>query len=158
MAFSVDRDTGEYAAGAYNSEWLAKAPGLVVVEHKFVSTAWNTSTCIVFFKAPSLFLRPAAWFVCAEQFDSDVAPTLTFDIGTLNSTTTPTAVTTAWATGVTTLGRAPTCSRVEDSSGVCGLSRSSSLNDIGVRVATTAATAVPPTNLKMWMGIYWVPW
>lgn len=158
MAFSVDRDTGEYANGAYNANWLPKAPGLVVVEHKFVSTAWNTSTCIVFFKAPFHFLRPARWFVCAERFDSNGAPTLAFDVGRLNSNTNPTGINgTPWATNIA-LGRDPTCSRFEDASGVCGLDRSPHVYDIGVRVSALAATPVTPTNLKMWMGIDFTPW
>ena len=158
MAHSLDRDTGGYAAGAENNVWLPKAPGLVVVEHKFPSTAWNTQTCVVFFKGPFTFLRPAKWFVSAEQFDVDGSPALTFDVGTLNSTTAPTAVSSKWAAGVTTLGRAATCSTVEDSTGFCGLSRSIGLADIGVNVTVVPATPATYTNLKMWMGVWFVPW
>ena len=125
MAALLDRNTGGLAAGANNSEWLRRAPGLVVVEHVFTSTTFTTSDCIVFFKAPFTFLRPAKWFVTCEQLDTNGAPTLTFDVGILNSTTNPTGTNPSytWAVNVSTLGRATPSSTVEDSTGWCALDR-----------------------------------
>lgn len=157
MAALPDKDTAGLANGAYNANWLPRAPGLVVVEHKFDNTVWDTASCIVFFKGPFTFLRPAKWFVTAEQLDTNGAPTLAFDIGILNSTSTPTAVSVKWGDGITTLGRAATSSTVADSTGLCAIARNSSSGDIGVNVKTLPATSLR-NNQKMIMGVWFVPY
>ena len=157
MASLLDRNTGAYAAGANNSEWLRRAPGLVVVEHVFTSSTFTTSDCIVFFKAPFTFLRPAKWFVTCEQLDTGAG--ITFDIGTLNSTTNPTSVLSSgmWAQDVATLGRAASSSTVEDATGLCAVPRNLGVFDIGVRVKTLCATQ-SSVNKKMIMGVWFAPW
>lgn len=159
MASLLDRNTGAYAAGANNSEWLRRAPGLVVVEHVLTSEAFNTTDCIVFFKAPWTFLRPAKWFVTCEQLDTNAAPTLAFDVGTLNSTSNPVSVLSSgmWAQNVTTLGRAATSSTVEDATGLCAIPRNLNVFDIGVRISALAATQAS-VNKKIIMGVWFVPW
>ena len=154
MAALLDKDSGGIAAGAYNAEWLPKAPGWVVVEHKFDATNPLNTSCVVFFKNPSSFLRVADWWVMSEQLDSGAG--LVLNIGLLNSTSNPTALTTNWATS-STLGRNATASIERNPDGKCALPRNVSVLDIGVHFGTVAATPVQSYK-KMVMGVLFVPW
>lgn len=157
MAALNDKGVGTGICVTANQDyWIRRAPGWVVSEHMFDSTAPTNIGCAVMFKAGTHGFRIADWWVAAEQLDSNGAPTLVLNIGLLNSTSNPTGLYETWASSAT-LGRDATVSMERNATGRCTLAYAKAGYDIGVHFGTAAATA-SQNYKKLIMGVLFAPW
>jgi len=143
-----------------NSEDCKRYPsmpgGWRVARHQFTGTP-TVNDCFEMFGANLQGYYIDDWWVSMDQVDSNGAPTVTWDIGLINSG--GTAIQTIggfqWASGVTTLGRTARPSRVRDVDSVCQTWPGSG-NRIGLCMTTGAATAAF-TNKWVRMGLLLCP-
>lgn len=154
MAALPDSSTGSICATAVQANWIRRAPGWVVSEHIFTSSAPVGTSCVVMFKGYTSGLRVSDWWVVSEQIDSGAA--LVLKIGLLNSTSDPTGLFKEWASS-SVLGRAAVSSMERNVDGLCALGNQYPSYDIGVHFSTVAGTPVQNTK-KLIMGVLFAPW
>lgn len=68
----------------HNQRFVERKEGLWLVEYRVGTTPWVIGDSVVFMGANRYGWQIGNWFISAEQLDSNVAPTLAYDIGYLN--------------------------------------------------------------------------
>lgn len=141
----------------YKQQYCRESAVWVVSRYKFTATP-TVNDVVVFFIKNHYGWYVADWWVSCEQVDTNESPTVTFNIGYLNSGSTAVDTTSGycWVTGTTALGRAasPNTSLLRAPDAMCQAFNVG--RHIGVEATNVGATAAW-TNKWMYFGALWVP-